>query len=75
MPLTKQDCQLFPAKPVTFCCGCTLERAGQNIITMGRDEAMAILADHQFVEVVCDFCNTAYQFSREEVEALFAKSS
>jgi molecular chaperone Hsp33 len=53
-----------------FQCRCTPTRVRSAIIAMGRDEIAALRAEGQAAEVVCEFCNTTYTVSEEELAEL-----
>lgn len=55
-----------------FHCPCSRERVERALILVGTDEleAMREGGDDGKSEVVCEFCKTAYTFTREEIGAL-----
>lgn len=55
---------------IRFQCKCSRERVEQTLISLGRDELQQILEEDGKAEVVCHFCNEAYRFSREDLEAI-----
>lgn len=69
----QEDVRLFHTEPVTFQCGCTVERGENAILFLGRDEVEEELRDKQKIVVTCDFCNKEYVFDRVDVEAIFKK--
>lgn len=55
---------------IRFQCKCSRERVEQTLISLGRDELQQILEEDGKAEIVCHFCNEAYRFSRENLEAI-----
>lgn len=51
----------------SFVCSCSRERMKQALISLGHTELTSILADGEPVEIHCHFCNTNYNFDREEL--------
>lgn len=59
--------------PASFSCNCSRERVEKAIISLGRKELKEIAGDGKPVEVKCDFCNSAYVFSVEDLKAILKK--
>jgi molecular chaperone Hsp33 len=53
-----------------FFCQCSRERALLIISALGRDEIADMLEKNHGAELICHFCNEAYQISAEELVAL-----
>lgn len=51
-------------------CDCNREKIESVIISLGRKEIESIIEEDEQAEVVCHFCNTKYQFGKEELEKL-----
>ena len=56
--------------PVAFTCNCSKERIEKVLVSLGRDELEAMVADGQPIEVNCHFCGKSYTFSLEELREL-----
>ena len=54
--------------PTKWHCNCSKERFSQAVISLGKKEIANLLADNKPVEVNCQFCNSSYTFSPEELE-------
>lgn len=65
------DIRLFDPETVSFNCSCSQEKIETMLISLGLDEAQAIVAEKGKIEVNCDFCNQAYIFDAAEVKSLF----
>ncbi|MFB6366518.1 Hsp33 family molecular chaperone HslO [Paenibacillus elgii] len=55
---------------IRFQCKCSRERVEQTLISLGRDELQQIVEEDGKAEIVCHFCNEAYRFSGEDLEAI-----
>ncbi|KPV56010.1 heat shock protein Hsp33 [Paenibacillus sp. A3] len=55
---------------IRFQCKCSRERVEQTLISLGRHELQQILDEDGKAEIVCHFCNEAYRFNREDLEAI-----
>ena len=53
-----------------FQCFCSRERVENTLVSLGKDELDAILAEDGRAEVVCHFCSEKYDFNREELVAI-----
>lgn len=56
--------------PVQFNCDCTRERFLSGMAAIGKEELTVIIEEDHGAEVVCQFCETKYQFSEEELTEL-----
>jgi molecular chaperone Hsp33 len=65
--------KLLDDKPVQFSCSCSRTRVGKMLQTLGEEEVESILAEQGYVEVNCDFCNTAYSFDPVDCAELFTR--
>lgn len=53
-----------------FKCNCGRERISNVLQTLGEAELMSMIEDAEPVNVHCDFCNSDYEFSVEELKGL-----
>lgn len=67
--------RLFAPEPVVFRCSCSKNRIETVLLTMGRPEVEAILAEQGSVEARCEFCNRLYRLDAVDVGLLFAEDS
>ncbi|HEY0019855.1 MAG TPA: Hsp33 family molecular chaperone HslO [Longimicrobium sp.] len=60
------------SQPVSFHCPCSRERFESAIVSLGPDEVRRIIEEEEqpFTEVVCHFCNQAYHFSPDQMNAI-----
>ncbi|MEH6498533.1 MAG: Hsp33 family molecular chaperone HslO [Pseudoalteromonas distincta] len=68
----QEDLRLFDPALVRFECSCSAERSGNALVSLGREDALALLAEQGGeIEVDCQFCNARYRFAEAAVEGLF----
>jgi molecular chaperone Hsp33 len=67
------DLLVLEEKQPRFFCQCSHERALLIISALGREEVEDMLSKDRGAELVCHFCNEAYQISAEELSAILAE--
>ena len=60
----------FEPQEVAYKCYCTRERVEGALISLGRKELEEIAADGKPFPVECQFCDTVYEFTKEDIEKL-----
>jgi len=55
---------------VEYNCNCSIKRVENALISLGNEELEKIIEEDGKAEVVCHFCNTKYQFSKEDLMKL-----
>ncbi|WP_046234459.1 Hsp33 family molecular chaperone HslO [Paenibacillus algorifonticola] len=68
------DVVIHESLDLRFQCKCSRERVEQTLISMGESELQQTIEDEGKAEVVCHFCNEAYQFNRIELEQLLEQA-
>ena len=58
---------------VSYKCYCTRERVERALISLGRKELEEIAGEGREFPVECQFCDTVYRFTPEDVRELLAK--
>jgi molecular chaperone Hsp33 len=61
---------IYSQKEVKYFCDCSKEKVEKTLIAIGKNDIYSILKEQNYVEVVCHFCNTKYQFRKEDVDKL-----
>jgi molecular chaperone Hsp33 len=69
----EETVRLFESEPVSFRCGCSLQRVQDTLRALGRSEISSILEEHGAVEVDCEFCNRHYHLDRVDALKLFTE--
>ena len=65
--LEGMDMEILSDMPVEFYCNCSRERVAKALYSIGKKEMDEMIKDGEPIEVKCHFCNTAYQFSVEDL--------
>jgi molecular chaperone Hsp33 len=68
--LGELDLQVLEEKPPRFHCHCSKERAVLIVSALGRDEVEDMLAKDDGAELICHFCNEAYQLTAEDLSEI-----
>ena len=62
--------EITDTMPTAFRCDCSKERVSRAIASISRKDLDDIINDGESIEVKCQFCNQAYEFTVEELEEL-----
>ena len=65
--LEGMDMEILSDMPVEFYCNCSRDRVAKALYSIGKKEMDEMIKDGEPIEVKCHFCNTAYQFSVEDL--------
>lgn len=68
------DVEFTDKMPVQFFCNCTKPRVEKALISVGKKELKSMIEDGKTIEVNCHFCNRNYEFTIEELEAMYRKA-
>jgi len=68
--LGDMDYRIMARKDVKFKCRCSRERSFELVAGLGKEDIEETLAQEGEIEVRCHFCNSTYNFEKEEVEEL-----
>lgn len=60
--------------PCQFHCDCSKKRVEKAIISIGRKDIEEMISEGKEIEVSCQFCNTFYRFSVEELKDMLLRS-
>lgn len=60
--------------PVSFSCDCNRKKIEKVLISLGKQELKDMIEEGKEIEVNCHFCASHYQFSVEELKALYQRS-
>lgn len=56
--------------PTKWHCNCSKERYYQAVLSLGKKEIANMLADNEPIEVNCQFCNSHYTFTPDELQEM-----
>jgi molecular chaperone Hsp33 len=68
----QEDVTTFDPNPIRFVCRCSRDAMAKAILTLGHEDAVKLVSEHQVVAVTCEFCNKQIDFDRIDVERIFA---
>lgn len=60
--------------PTGFSCNCDKKRVEKALISIGRKELKNLIEEGEEIEVNCQFCNTHYKFSVDDMKELYHHS-
>ena len=63
----------FENEPVCYKCYCDRHRVEAALISVGREELTEIMAEGKTFPVECQFCDTVYTFTPEDIAELLQK--
>ena len=69
------DFRPLEVKPVAFACNCSRERTERVLIAMGAEELQSLVDEGKPAELVCNFCNSTYTFSVDELAELLKRAT
>ena len=55
-------------------CNCSREKIEKGLIAIGKKELEDIINENGKANIVCNFCNKEYDFSKEDLEKLLKQS-
>lgn len=68
------SCEVLDTMPAAFSCGCDRRRIERVLISLGKKELEDMIAEGREAEIGCQFCNTQYQFTVDELKELYKKA-
>ena len=69
------DVEIMEISETRFACNCSKSRIEKALISIGRKDIQEIIDDGEPIEVKCQFCNTGYEFSIEDLKAIYRKAN
>ncbi len=69
------DVEFLEDVEIGYRCDCGRERMERAIISLGKQEIQDLIKEQGEAEIVCHFCNSAYQFSKEDLTDLIEKAT
>jgi molecular chaperone Hsp33 len=67
--------KVYEEKSVAYRCNCNKERLEKALISIGKQELEDIITEQGNAELVCHFCNSKYQFDKDELTNLLEKAT
>lgn len=66
------DVEILDRCEPAYFCNCSRDRMARALISLGREELGKLIAEGEPVELVCQFCRSAYTFSVEDLKEMLA---
>ncbi len=68
--LSGLDVEILETYPTGYKCDCSKAKVERSLISISIDDIKEIIADGKPIEVKCQFCNEAYNFTIDELKKL-----
>lgn len=68
--LSAFDLEFFDETPVEYRCYCSRERVSATLLTIGKRDLQEIVDEGKPITIECQFCDTVYTFTPEDVAQL-----
>ena len=59
---------------VGYLCDCCDERMQRAIVSLGKKEIESIIEEQGEAEIVCQFCNKAYKYTKDDLEKMLERA-
>ena len=67
-------CEITDTIPTQFYCNCSKERVEQAVASIGKKDIQEMIDEGKDIEVKCHFCNTAYNYTVEDLKNILKRS-
>jgi len=67
------DLEILETSPVEYRCYCNRDRVTATLISLGKKELQEIVEDQETIHVECQFCDTIYDFTPEEIAGILTE--
>ncbi len=67
------DVEILEKTPVEYRCYCDRDRVTSTLISLGREELQQIVEEGETIRVECQFCDTIYEFTADEIGKILEK--
>lgn len=68
------DLEVTDTMPARFYCNCSKERVERVVASIGAKDIQEMIDEGKDIEVKCHFCNTAYNYSVDELKSILKRS-
>ena len=65
--LADLDLEILETSPVSYKCYCDRERVVSTLISLGKKELQQIVEEKETIHIECQFCDTIYDFTPDEI--------
>ncbi|HHV14778.1 MAG TPA: redox-regulated molecular chaperone Hsp33, partial [Acholeplasmataceae bacterium] len=73
LKLMFEDLDILDIVNVKYYCDCSKKKFANCLKTLPKEELEEIIKEDGKAEIVCNYCNKKYHFSKEELEDLIKK--
>lgn len=67
------DLEILETSPVSYKCYCSRDRVTSTLISLGKKELQEIIDEGKPIEIECQFCDTIYTFTPDEIREILAE--
>ena len=67
------ELEYFEPTPVAYKCYCTRDRVESTLISLGKQELTEIADEGKPIQIECQFCDTEYKFTPDEIRSILAR--
>lgn len=67
--------EVLDTLPTQFHCNCSKERVEKAVASVGREDLQAMIDDGEDIEVKCDFCNSTYKYTVDELKEILKEGN
>jgi molecular chaperone Hsp33 len=71
----EDDLKMFDSDPVVFKCSCSYERTARALMMVEADELDSMFSETPSLEMICEFCQKKYAFTRESLGEILSDSA
>ena len=68
--LAELELEILEKEPVSYRCYCSRERVTSTLISLGKKELQEIVEEKETIHIECQFCDTIYDFSPDEIQQI-----
>lgn len=68
-----KDIKILSESYPEYKCNCSKKKCEKGLIAIGKEELEKIINEEEKIEIVCNFCNNKYSFTRENLKELSTK--
>lgn len=68
------DPHLLAVEALSYACDCSRERMEKVLLSLGPQELSEMIDQDGGAEIVCNFCRTRHNFSKEELQSLLVRA-
>jgi molecular chaperone Hsp33 len=71
--LAEFEVEVLEKHPVEYRCYCSRDRVTRALISMGREELVALIEEQGEADLTCQFCDAVYHYTKEDLESILSR--